>query len=133
MVQASEIMKTDLITVRKDTPIYEAISTMVESNITGLPVVEGDMTLVGIITEKDVLSLLYNFEDKPGAVEDYMTEKIITFGPEDSITDVAQSFKSNHFRRVPIVAGGKIVGVISRKDIIAYISKTRRQAAKAGV
>lgn len=133
MTQANAIMKTDLITVHREAPIYEAILTMVESNITGLPVVEADMSLVGIITEKDVLSLLYNFEDEPGSVEDYMTGKIISFGPEDSIVEIAQSFKDNHFRRVPIVSDGKIVGVISRKDIISYVSMARSQSTEAGV
>lgn len=131
MVQAGAIMKTDLVTVSKETPIYDAIATMVDRNITGLPVIEDDMTLVGIITEKDVLSLLYNFEDNAGAVEDYMTENIISFKPDDPITDIAQSFKDNNFRRVPIVTEGKIIGVISRKDIISYVSRMKRQSANA--
>ena len=127
MFEAKTIMKTDLITVKRQSQIYEAIRTLVENNITGLPVVNADMTLAGIITEKDVLKLLYDNQDKPGKVEDFMTEKVISFDRQDSLIDVAESFMNNHFRRVPILADGKLTGIISRKDIIAYISKLRHK------
>ena len=120
-------MKTDLITVEKDCPIYEAIKIMVENNITGLPVVDAEMHLSGIITEKDVLSLLYNNQDSPGKVGDYMIENVVSFDSEDSLIDITDSFINNHFRRVPILSDGKLVGIISRKDIISYILKLRHQ------
>ncbi len=125
MPAAETIMKTDLVTVTKDTPIYEAITILVENNITGLPVVNDDMTLAGVITEKDVMKLLYGNLNEPGKVEDFMTEKVISFDHQDSLIDIAESFMNNHFRRVPILANGKLAGIISRKDIIAYISKLR--------
>lgn len=127
MFKAETVMKSDVITVTRDTPIYEAIRILVESDITGLPVVNDDMTLAGIITEKDVLKLLYDNRDEPGNVEDYMTEDVIRFEHQDSIIDIARSFMDNHFRRVPIVADGKLVGIVSRKDIIAYMLKLRRE------
>ncbi len=127
MLEAGAVMKTDLITVTRDTPIYEAIRTLVENNITGLPVVNDDMTLAGIITEKDVLDLLYDYKDKPGKVEDYMTEEVIRFDHRDSLSDITRSFIDHHFRRVPIVTNGKLAGIISRKDIIAYMLKIQRK------
>ena len=127
MFKAKTVMTTDLITVKKQTPIYEAIRTLVENNITGLPVVNDDMSLAGIITEKDTLKLLYNIEDKPGKVENFMTKGIVSFNEEDSLIDITECLIKSHFRRVPIVAKGKVVGVISRKDIIAYILKLRHK------
>jgi CBS domain-containing protein len=127
MFKAETIMKTDLITAQRQDPIYEAIRTLVDNNITGLPVVDDEMTLIGIITEKDVLRLLYDNEDKSAKVADFMTEQVISFGPEDSLIDIADSFINNHFRRVPIVTNGKLVGIISRKDIIACILKHRHK------
>ncbi len=120
-------MTTDVISVNRQTQVYEAIRTMVENNITGLPVVSDDMSLAGVISEKDVLSLLYNIEDKPGNVEDFMTEDVISFDQEDSLIDITDSFIRNNFRRVPIVQEGKLVGILSRRDIIAYILKLRRR------
>ena len=56
MFKARESMTTDVITVSRRTDIYEAIRTMVQNNITGLPVVNDDMSLAGIITEQDISS-----------------------------------------------------------------------------
>jgi len=127
MFKAKTVMKSDVITVKRDTPIYEAIRILVQKNITGLPVVNEDMTLAGIITEKDVLKLLYNIEDKPGDVKDFMTKGIVSFNEGDSLIDITECLIKNNFRRVPIVAQGKLVGIISRKDIIAYILKLRHK------
>lgn len=127
MPEAGTIMKTDLVTVTRGTPVYEVIRILVDNNITGLPVVNDDMTLAGVITEKDVMKLLYVNLNEPGKVEDFMTEKIISFDHQDSLIDIAESFMNNHFRRVPILANGKLAGIISRKDIIAYISKLRHK------
>jgi len=92
MFEAKIIMETRLITVKRQTPIYEAIRTMVQNNITGLPVVDDDMILRGIITEKDVLSLLYNIEDKPGEVAGFMTKGIVSFDQENSLLASPESF-----------------------------------------
>ena len=131
MFKARTIMKRGVIDVTKDTDIYEAIRLMVQKNITGLPVVNENGTIAGIVTEKDVLSLLYNIEDHAGKVEDFMTKSVISFDQEDSLIEIAESFINNHFRRVPITKDGKLAGIISRKDIIAYILKLRHQDKNA--
>ena len=127
MFSAKTIMKTDVISIEKDTEVYEAIRLMVERNVTGLPVVNEDGSLAGVITEKDVLRLLYDSQDIPGTVEQFMTKKVVCFDQEDSLIDIVDSFINNHFRRVPILSEGQLVGIISRKDVIAYILKLRHQ------
>ena len=127
MFKARTVMTTNVISVNRQTEIYEAIKTMVENNITGLPVVNNDMSLVGVISEKDVLNLLYNIEDKPGKVEDFMTKNPVYFNENDSLIDITEYFIENNFRRVPIVAEGKLVGIVTRKDIITYILKLRHK------
>ena len=127
MFEAKNIMKTNVIAVKRDMPIHEAIQTLVDNNITGLPVINDDMTLAGIITEKDVLGLLYDNRDKPGNVADFMTHKVIAFDQSDSLVDIAECFMQHHIRRVPITADDKLVGIISRKDIIEYILQLRHK------
>jgi CBS domain-containing protein len=127
MFEAELVMTADVLYVKRDTPIYDAIRILVENNITGLPVVNDDMSIAGIITEKDILSLLYNIQDKPGNVGDYMTKGIVSFNKEDSLIDITECFLKNDFRRVPITSGGKLVGIISRTDIIRYIMKRRQK------
>jgi CBS domain-containing protein len=121
MVAAKTIMSRNVITVSRDEDIYEAIRRMVQNDVTGLPVVNADGSLAGILTEKDVLDLLYRVRDRPGKVEDYMTRSVVCFDSEDSIADIAANFRNNHFRRVPILENGRLVGIISRKDIIRYL------------
>jgi len=126
MVKASTIMKTDVITVTKGEDICEAIRIMVLNNITGLPVVNDDGTVAGIITEKDVLKLLHAGPDKGGTVEEFMTTNVVCFEQDASLTDIADCLMMNRFRRVPIVHQNKLVGIISRTDIIRYISHLKQ-------
>ncbi len=124
MFKIEDIMTKDVITVNKETTIKEAIRIIVENNITGLPVVDDNMKLVGIISEKDVMTLLYNVGSRTGRVEDFMTtRKIVSFDIEDNLVDVCDCLLKNHFRRVPIVQGPKkkLVGIITRKNIVQII------------
>ena len=123
MFKIENIMTKDVITVRKETTIQEAIKMMVENNITGLPVVDDNMQLVGIISEKDIMILLYNVGSRTGKVKDFMTRNVISFDQEDSLAEVCDCLLKNHFRRIPIVAGPKkkLVGIITRKNIVKSI------------
>jgi CBS domain-containing protein len=125
MLKAKAIMTTDVVAVTRDMDIYAAIQTMIAHNVTGLPVIDSERTLVGVVTEKDVLTLLYNIEDRPGKVQDYMTPVVVAFDQEDSIVAIAESLGDNPFRRVPILKDGKLVGVVSRKDIVRHMKKQR--------
>ncbi len=115
--KAKDIMKCAVIVIRKDESVYEAIRLMIGKSISGLPVVD-DTGLVGIISEKDLLKLLFDKEFLPGIVKDYMTKDVVSFDEEDSVLDVCHSLMTNHFRRVPILRRGNIVGIISRADLI---------------
>jgi len=127
MVTAKAIMKTNVITVAPEEDIHEAIRTMVLNDITGLPVVNQDGSLAGIITEKDVLNLLCQIEDRPAKVEDFMTRDVVCFDGEDPVADIAESFRDNHFRRVPILENGRLVGIVSRRDIIRHMRDRQRE------
>lgn len=122
MFTAKNIMSTDLITVKKDTPIYEAIKIMAEKDITGLLVVDDDLTLLGVVSEKDVLRLTKNSEHKGEKVEDFMTSDPVSFCEDDDLMEICECLMNSDFRRVPIISEGKLVGIISRKDIIRYIA-----------
>ena len=126
MFSIKKVMKTNVITVKKETPIYDAIALLLNNNITGLPVVDDEDNLIGIITEKDVLKLLYANIKDDSKVEQFMTKDVFVFDEDDNLTDVAECFIRNHFRRVPILKNGKIVGILSKKDIIAYILKIKK-------
>lgn len=97
MFKAKDIMQKNVISVTTDTPVFEAITLLVEKGITGLAVVDDDSNLVGILSEKDVLKLLYNLEANSGTVAKYMSPDPICFGEEDSLIDICDCLINNHF------------------------------------
>jgi len=127
MFQAKNIMQADLITVKKDCSIYDAVKIMVQDKISALPVVDDNMTLAGIITEKDVMELLYNFENSKCKVSDFMTKDPFTFDVNTSLLNICDCLINSKFRWVPIVSGKKLVGIISRRNVIEYICKNEIQ------
>jgi len=125
MAQAKEVMSTGVISVRDDDDIYAAIRLMAANEITGLPVVDAGGNLVGVITEKDVLALLYTMQDRPGMVRDFMTPEVVCFDRESDLAEIAETLRTSNFRRVPILDQGRLVGIISRRDIIRYMRELR--------
>ena len=128
MREAKDIMTRHVICIRKDTPVFEAIKLMVQNNITGVPVVEDDMTLVGMLSEQDVLRLFHTYEDeKDGTVNDFMTQPVVHFEEDEPLLDVCHCLRDNSMRRVPVTSNGKVVGVISRSDILKCILELSEQ------
>ncbi len=93
---------------------------IVKHHITGLPVVDREMTLLGMITEKDLLLHLCNPNATAQNTGDIMTTDLVTFGPKDTINQICGCLIEYSFHRVPIVNQRRLVGVISRSDILKY-------------
>ncbi len=124
MLEAKDIMTKQVICIRKDTPIFEAIRLMADKNITGIPVIEDDLTLVGMLSEQDVLRLFHTYDDeKDRTVNDFMTQPAIHFEENELLLDVCYCLRDNSIRRVPVTSNGKVTGVISRSDILKCIIK----------
>jgi CBS domain-containing protein len=129
MLKAKEIMTTDVVSVTKETPIYEAMELLINNEVTGMPVVDDDMTLVGVISEKDCLRLFYaDEEEKNKTVQHFMTQPAVNYNENDSLKTICDFMMINYFRRVPVTnKKGKLVGILSRPDVIAHILKLRSE------
>jgi len=117
-------MTQKVVTVHKDLNIYKAIDKLLHHRISGTPVINDSGDMVGILTEKDCLRIMANgsFYEMPGGpASRYMTEEVKTVTPNTDIFVVADLFLKNHFRRVPVLNGKKIVGQISRCDVLAAV------------
>jgi len=114
---ARDVMKYGVISIGPNEPIYQAISLLLEKDISGLPVVQ-DGHLEGILSEKDVLELLFEEEYLPGQVEDYMSTNVVTYDVEDSVGDICKCLSKHDFRRIPVLYEGRISGMITRADLI---------------
>lgn len=128
MLIADDIMERDLITLRPEWDIFRAIETLLDRRISGAPVVDADGKLVGVLSEKDCLAILANDSYQAlagGVVEEYMTRAVTTIAPTMDIYSISGLFRQNHFRRVPVCDGGRLVGQVSRRDVLVGIRQMR--------
>lgn len=113
-------------TVTPEMPILDAVDFLLEHHVTGAPVVDPQGTLIGMLTEKDCLRLLSSGVDgelPKGTVRDYMTTRIDSVSADMNVYFVAGLFLGANYRRFPVVEKGKLVGAITRFDILKSIRK----------
>ena len=113
------VMTTDIIAVYPHTSTRDALELLVTHKISGLPVVNEDDQIVGVLSEMDLLKVFY--EDGIDTVEHLMTRDPRSFHVGDSLVEVVDCLMSNNFRRVLIHDKGKLVGLISRADLMPAI------------
>jgi len=88
--------------------------------ISGLPVVDEDSTIIGIVTEADIISKV----DREGLrVADIMSHEVIFVSEETSVSEIAMLLTERKIKRVPIVNDGKLVGIVSRADIVHAVAE----------
>ena len=122
MLTARDIMNPWVVTTTKETPVSEAIEIMLEHQISGLPVVDDEQKLIGVITEKDILPLSKTSSlVQKIKVEDLMTVPVVSFNQDETFDDICACLVKNDFRRVPVTSSGEIVGIVSRPDITKLI------------
>jgi len=128
MLQAKDIMTKEVVIVWPETSVKEALELMLAKEISGIPVVKRDMTLVGVVTEKDLIRLCF----EPGSikrktVKEFMTQPVVHFDENENMEDICKCLNVVHFRRVPVTKEDKLVGIVSRPDVIRYILSVNSQ------
>lgn len=131
MIQAKDIMSKSVMTVNQDAKIVDVIRLLVENKVTGLPVVSEDGRLFGMVTEKDILKLLlYDPDVKGKTAEDVMTSEIVSCKEDEDLMKIFETLVEFNFRRVPVLSEGRLVGIISRRDIIKFLSEKAKATEK---
>lgn len=126
-----DYMTTELVTFTPDQDIREVIETIVDKKISGAPVVNEKQELVGIISEKDCLRVIlddvyHNLPPFQGKVKSYMSKEVITVDETMDVVQVANAFLKSNFRRYPVVSNGRMVGLVSRRDILRAAKNVRK-------
>ena len=126
MIPVKEVMTRNVITFKEDTPVEEVVQTLNSKHITGAPVMGGDGMVVGIISEVDV------FSKKGKLARDIMSTHVISVTEDTGIDEAARLLAGERIRRVPVIKRGKMVGLLSRSDVLDFFAKTRWTCAVCG-
>jgi CBS domain-containing protein len=118
--EISSIMEEEVITLHEQDTISDAIKTMLRRNVSGFPIVNEDSTVVGIVSERDFVSLVANIVTGK-RLSDIMSRDVVTARPDTTVEEAAQLMISNDFTRVPIVQEGVMLGVVTTSDIVNYL------------
>lgn len=125
-IVVKDYMNASLVTFKPDTPVLDAIDTLITQGISGAPVIDERGNLVGLLSEKDCMKVAMQagyYEEAAGRVSEYMTQKVITVESESSILEVAKLFLEKGPRRYPVIEDNRLVGQISRRDVLKAILK----------
>ena len=121
--EARDIMTTNVVTARPDMLVIDVIRTLLRLHISGLPVVDDDGNLLGIITEHDIVNFIISGNAADTKASEVMTKTVETYAPDTPFEEIVNHFAAHRIRRVPVVEGGKVVGIISRRDIIVEMNR----------
>lgn len=152
-MQARDIMTEDVVTVAADTPIQQVVDLMLSRHISAMPVVDADGRILGIVSEGDLMnrpeagtrhrarSWWLRLLESPGeqatdflkvyggTAGEVMSRQVITAGEDDDVAAIASLLEKHRIKRVPIVRDGRLVGIVSRANLLRCFGQVARQQA----
>lgn len=128
MLAAKSIMTNSLVTIHPEASIDEAIELLIQHQISGVPVVDDEQRLVGVITEFALLATVYDRRVKKHSVAEHMTRDVITIDVDDPIQRAADLCIIHRVRRLPVMKNGRLVGLISRRDVLRALHADQQAA-----
>jgi CBS-domain-containing membrane protein len=151
-VKVRDIMATKVLTVSPMTPYHEIVTLLLDHDISGLPVVDSEGTLLGIVSEADLISK-EAYDEAPrrhlGFLRDHvagrdtewvrkaaarhaqelMTSPVQSIAPDEDLSTAARMMLEGHLKRLPVLEDGKLVGIIARHDLLRPFSRTDEDIA----
>ncbi len=129
-MKVAELMQTNVLTIRPDIPVAEAVISLADAHVSGLPVVDGNGQILGVVSTTDLLGAEAEASDdraraslfKRTQVRDIMTPHAQTIAPDAEVKEAAQQMLYVDVRRLFVVSDEKLVGVISTKDIVQAVA-----------
>jgi CBS domain-containing protein len=132
-VKVSDVMTFGVASVSPQTPVADAAQTLLDHRISGLPVVDAQRRLVGIITEGDIVRSIRdrgNAEDLASVlssmrVDQAMTEAVRAIDGDAPVEEAIEMIRQSGLRAVPVTSAGQVVGMFSRPDMIRYLLEAK--------
>ena len=116
-MNAKDIMTRDIITVSPTMKVKDLAMTLIKNQISGAPVASKDGTIVGVVSEADIIA------KKGKDVRSIMSKKVISVAEDASVEEIAQLMTTHAIKRLPVMNEGKLVGIVSRADIVSAIAQ----------
>ena len=157
-MKAADIMTRRLVTIDPDSSIAEAANRMIENRISGMPVLDAQGRLVGLISEGDLLHRSEMGTDQrqrrswwlrlisgpTGAADDYvkshsrnvgdvMTRSVVSVSPDASLGEVVRVLERHRIKRVPVLDNGKLVGIVSRANLLQALAVSAKEVQEVSV
>ena len=121
MRTVGDIMTTELLTFTPETGIHDAIRALLDHRYSGAPVVDADGNLVGMLSRKDCLKVVFSTSyhgDRGGMVSEYMSPNVETLDVDTDLVSAARHFLDSPYRRFPVTSEGRLAGQVSRADLL---------------
>jgi CBS domain-containing protein len=122
----ADYMATEMVCFAPEDDIIDAMRTLLKRHLSGAPVIDEAGKMVGILSQKDCFAIVYNaayHQDWGGQVSQYMSRQVEHIEARSSVVDAAEKFLHSSFRRFPVLRDGKLVGLVSRHDILRALDE----------
>jgi CBS domain-containing protein len=124
MAQVKDVIKSrKFSTAKEDMPLKKVAKILTDKKITNLPVIDAKGNLKGVISEKDIIRAFNENNFMKMKAKDAMTTKIISVKDTDALEKVAKIFSEKTLRKLPVLKRSKVIGIITREDIISSFMK----------
>jgi CBS domain-containing protein len=155
-MKVGDVMSTGVLTANKDTPYKDVLERMLANGISGLPVIDGDGYVVGIVTEADLIrKLAFSGDQDRHAVlsfvsrlltgqeavsvlrvegitaSEIMSQPVVFVAPDDDVDHAARVMLARHVKRLPVLDDGRLVGLVARRDLMRVFHVPDSQIAAA--
>jgi len=125
MIAVRQVMSENVMTLRPSSLVKDAIELLLEKGISGAPVTDENGRLVGIVSEFALLAIAYDRKIEDDHVAQHMTTDLLTVDIDDPISKAADLCIAHRVRRVPVMENGRLVGMISRRDVLRSVYESK--------
>ena len=126
----ADIMNRDVVTVSPEMTLAEAVRVFTKNRVGGAPVVDQDRRVIGMISELQLLDVVFDLEARDLPVSSYLAPNVQCVLPTDSLAHVGQLFALYSFRRLPVVENDRLVGIVTRRDLMNHALSTGERLAE---
>lgn len=115
-----DIMSKSVVSVRPDATLIDAVRVLTKHHLSGAPVMSPEGEVIGFISEPNLMDVLFDEAARSEKVANIMSREVHVLCADDPISTAASMFAMYGIRRLPVVEGGHLIGVVTRRDLLAY-------------